>query len=101
MRVRASLLILLCGCGAKVDLAPQRTACTFGRGDLPGASLADFDTLGERIPIDHFIIVMQENRSFDHYFSSLTVPGQTIDGASPLATNPNPEDGGVVTRFHQ
>jgi phospholipase C len=46
--------------------------------------------------------MMQENRTFDHYFSSLTVPGQTVDGASPTATNPSGIlDGGMISRFHQ
>ncbi len=45
---------------------------------------------------------MQENRTFDHYFSSLTVPGQTVDGAAPDATNPDPTSpGATVPRFHQ
>ena len=30
------------------------------------------DRLGSDIPIEHVIFVMQENRSFDHYFSELT-----------------------------
>jgi phospholipase C len=81
--------------------ADCRAACSFGAGDSPAATLAD-QPVGTKIPIDHFILVMQENRTFDHYFSSLTVPGQTVDGAAPDATNPDPTNpGGTVSRFHQ
>ncbi len=76
-----------------------RTRCGYGSGDLARDTLAD---LAPRdIPIDHVVLVMQENRTFDHYFSSLTVPGQTVDGAAPDATNPDPTSGGVQSRFHQ
>ncbi len=45
---------------------------------------------------------MQENRTFDHMYSSLTVPGETVDGAAPTATNPDPtHPGGTIARFHQ
>ena len=40
-------------------------------------------------PIDHVVVLMQENRSFDHYF------GQQVG-----ATNPSPL-GGTVSAFHQ
>ena len=53
-----------------------RASCAFGAGDPPSVTLADFSRLGTRIPIDTFVLVMQENRTFDHLFSSLTVPGQ-------------------------
>src|SRR5271156_2812070 len=43
---------------AATGLGPGRTQASAGR----AARLAD---------IDHFIILMKENRSFDHYFGSL------------------------------
>ncbi len=76
-----------------------RAACAYGAGDPASLTLADFPS---QIPIDHIVLVMQENRTFDHYFSSLTVPGQTVDGAAPDATNPDPTTpGGTIARFHQ
>jgi phospholipase C len=79
--------------------ADCRAACSFGTGDRAAATLADFP---RKIPIDHFVLVMQENRTFDHYFSSLTVAGQTVDGAAPGATNPDPTmPGATISRFHQ
>ncbi len=74
--------------------------CGYGAGDRPAATLAD--VMPKKIPLEHLIFVMQENRTFDHYFSSLTVPGQTVDGASPTATNPDPTHASTaVMRFHQ
>jgi len=76
-----------------------RANCSFGAGDRAAATLAD---LPRKIPIDHFVLVMQENRTFDHYFSSLAVPGQTVDGAAPDATQPDPtKPGSTISRFHQ
>ncbi len=84
------------------DPGTCRASCAYGSGDLAAGTLADFPEAGEPIPIDHFIMVMQENRTFDHYFSELTVPGQTVDGAARDATNPDPtHPGGTVARFHQ
>jgi phospholipase C len=57
------------------------------------------------IPIDHVIVLMQENRSFDHYFGQLRRYDPTLDvePAPPDASNPNPSDPGAppIQRFHQ
>src|SRR6185295_2615991 len=51
----------------QLTAAERRAACDFAAGATPAESL-DLDELrGGEIPIDHFVIVMQENRSFDHY----------------------------------
>ncbi|HSN27589.1 MAG TPA: alkaline phosphatase family protein [Kofleriaceae bacterium] len=105
MRWLAALALAACGSNPPPpscagDPATCRMTCGYGSGDLPAATLADVRPA--HIPIDHVVLVMQENRTFDHYFSSLTVPGQTVDGAAPDATNPNPASpGGTVARFHQ
>jgi phospholipase C len=72
--------------------------CTYGPGALPSETLAAGTKLGDQMPIDHFVLVMQENRSFDHYFSKLTHGGVHV--APATATNPL-ADGGVVMRFHE
>src|SRR5580704_17472377 len=100
-----AIAAVACGDNARPDCGDEpadcRAACGYGAGDKPALTLGDF-AIGAAIPLDHVILVMQENRTFDHYFSSLTVPGQTVDGASPNATNPDPTTpGGTVSRFHQ
>jgi phospholipase C len=94
-------------CGSATTARPSctdspeacRATCAYGPGDRPSLTLAD---LPSKIPIDHVVLLMQENRTFDHYFSSLTVPGQTVDGAAPDATNPDPQHPGQqISRFHQ
>ena len=47
----------------------------------------------DRSPIDHVVILMQENRSFDSYFAQLHFEGQPRTAAEPRhASNPNPLD---------
>ncbi len=100
----AWLVVAVAACSSPshdCDRAPAdcRAACGYGSGDPPSLTLADFPS---KIPIDTIVLVMQENRTFDHYFSSLTVPGQTVDGAAPDATQPDPLDPTkTVSRFHQ
>ncbi len=98
-----ALLTLSCA-SHPVDYAAQRTACSYGPGQKAAATLGDYPT-GHNIPVDHIILVMQENRTFDSYFSSLTVPGQTVDGAAADASNPDPtaspSPGATISRFHQ
>jgi len=104
--VALGIVIALAACGGsspKPDCTDTpdacRASCGYGSGDKASLTLADFP---QKIPIDHFILVMQENRTFDHYFSSLIVPGQTVDGAAPDATQPDPmHPGATLSRFHQ
>jgi len=46
--------------------------------------------------IQHFVFIMQENRSFDHYFG--TYPG--AEGAPPGVCVPNPAGGPCVAPYH-
>jgi len=48
--------------------------------DLPAAELL--------APIEHIVIVMMENRSFDHMFGALALEGRTVDGLTGRETNP-------------
>lgn len=70
--------------GAPSDpLAQARLACTF----TTGAKVAD--TLGftaadrARVPLTHIVILMKENRSFDHLFGRLHDQGQPAVEAIP------------------
>jgi phospholipase C len=82
--------------------AARRDACEFTAGALPEQTLAEDEPIGQRIPIDHFVIVMQENRSFDHYFQGLPKFGVTgADVAPPDYHNFDPRTGHDVKMFHQ
>src|SRR5438552_2788581 len=93
-------LILIMGCAkatpagiSEEDARAKLTACSFEAGALPKDTLPTSAKLGANMPIDHFVLVMQENRSFDHYFSKLTHGGVHV--ASANAENPL-ADGGVA-----
>jgi phospholipase C len=69
-------------------------------GSLPDPSLPEgTDTLPQ---IDHIVVVMQENHSFDNYLGMLgRGDGFTLDGRGrPTNTNPDPA-GGYVRAFHE
>jgi phospholipase C len=57
----ALLLLSACDCGD--DHPARRDGCVFGAGALPAQTLGPTEPHGTQIPIDHFVIVMQENRS--------------------------------------
>ena len=78
--------------------ATQRQACTFGPGAWPAETVGREVPLGSQMPIDHILVVMQENRSFDHYFRKLPQAGQTdVDVAGDDWSNPNAQ--GMPVRF--
>jgi phospholipase C len=79
----------------EAEAQSERLACAFDAGAMPEETLAGDAPRGDQIPIDHIILIMQENRSFDHYLSLL--PGANV--ASPDVQVPGP-DGGFVQRFH-
>jgi len=75
-----------------VPHAVPKAGCPFGPGDLPQKTLGPDVPIGKNIPIEHFVFVVQENRSFDHYFQDFNpAPGTTADvaPASYVAQNPN------------
>jgi phospholipase C len=64
--------------GPEADLPPDdataaagRAACQYVRGAMPRGTLGTSAPLGAQIPIDTIVVLMLENRSFDHYFSHL------------------------------
>jgi len=105
-------LVLLAGCSTNEDVGPRSTlsapeaeqmrqSCAFTSGTLPGLSLAKDAPLGGQIPIDTVVIVMMENRSFDHLLGHLPDTGQTdVDVADANATQPDP-NGVPIKWFHQ
>ncbi len=93
---------LACGVVLPVDtLADQRAACTFATGTPAAASLGVAATTAAAIPIRHVIVLMKENRSFDHLLGRLHDQGQTDVEVIPARfTNPD-MDGVPVGPFHQ
>jgi phospholipase C len=80
--------------------AEARRACAFGAGALPADTLDPDLPRGDDIPLQHLVIVMQENRSFDHYFGRLPAAGHSdVDGLPPEASNPDAQ-GNPVFAFH-
>jgi phospholipase C len=84
--------------GSQAEAA--REACTFKAGTLPGLSMAKDAPLGSEIPIDTFVIMMMENRSFDHMLGNLKSMQPDAEVSAPDATNPD-LDGTPVQFFHQ
>ena len=75
-------------------LAAQRRACAFGAGAWPAETLGTEIPVGADIPINHVIVIMQENRSFDHYLGRLVAQGYYQPG--DFSAQP---DGGVGSGF--
>ena len=116
-----SLAALVAGCGGKstvmpdagpvVDLGPgstltddeaaaARQKCTFSAGTPPGLSLGKDAPRGPAIPIDTVVILMMENRSFDHLLGDLPAAGQTdVEVAPAKVTNPDAK-GNPIARHH-
>jgi len=64
----------------EAQLLPQRQACAFQAGAWPAQTIGTDYPLGKDIPINHVIVIMQENRSFDHYLGRLVAQGYYKDG---------------------
>jgi phospholipase C len=56
-------------------LGPMRQACAFEAGAWPAQTIGTEYPVGADIPINHVIVIMQENRSFDHYLGRLVAQG--------------------------
>jgi len=87
---------------AKLQSALQRRgACVFKKGAMAEQTLDPGEPIGQRIPIDHFVIVMQENRSFDHYFQELPQFGQPDVDVTPKGyVNADPHGKQDVAPYH-
>jgi phospholipase C len=81
------------------QLGPQRSACAFKAGAWPAETIGTDYPVGADIPINHVIVIEQENRSFDNYLGRLVAQGYYKDGEvdvpPPGWSNPS-GDGGVV-----
>jgi phospholipase C len=91
-----------------VAAAAQRDACTFGSGSTTIESVPGAPQIPDALK--HVIVVLRENRSFDHYLGGYTPRAGRDDYADPLpldpakSTNPDPsarQRGAPVRRFHE
>src|SRR5262249_7337810 len=71
--------------------------CRFDAGALPADTLPAGAPHGAAIPIDHIIVIMMENRSYDHYFGHL----YRKSGPPRRTTNPDPAGGAPIAPLHQ
>ena len=83
--------------------AADRDGCRFGAGDTTEKTIGPDVPRGDKLPFDHVVVLMMENRSFDHYFSKLPQYGVTdVDVASDGMSNPDPLNADApVYRFHE
>jgi len=84
--------------------ADARKACQFTSGSKTTDSVGPNVPHGDALPFDHIVVLMLENRSFDHYFSKLPEYGVTdVDVASDTYSNPDPDavPPAPVQRFHE
>lgn len=79
------------------EAAAGRESCAFTRGAFPWETIGEEHPIGSDIPIRHWFILMQENRSFDSYFG--TMPG--VDGLPAGGAVNEATDGTEVRSFHQ
>ncbi len=75
----------------------QVPSCTFDAGALPVDTLPPGSLHGAAIPVQHIVVIMQENRSYDHYFGRL----RRVYGPPKGTTNPDPLGGKPIKPFHE
>ncbi len=82
-------------------LRAMREACTFTAGARVADTLGMSEAARHAMPIKHVIVVMKENRSFDHILGALSKSGQPDAEAVP-ATWTNPDASGAqVAPYHE
>jgi hypothetical protein len=84
--------------------AGKRRACTFRRGDKTAKTIGANAPSGNALPFKHIIVLMMENRSFDHYYGALSKPnsyGNAVDVATEQNCNPDPATKTKVCRYRE
>lgn len=77
--------------------AAEEASCPFGPGALPADTSPALH--GSQIPVDHVVVLMQENRSFDHYFAKLHPRNREVERVPAGAANPDPLGGPPIRPF--
>jgi len=81
-------------------LAADRTGCKFAKGAKVEATLGVTKAVRATIPLTHIVVVMNENRSFDHYWGKLASEGQPEAEGIPSTFSNKDAAGKVVAPFH-
>ncbi len=88
-------------CGAVSDgLRAKREACTFAAGARASDTLGVTDEWRRALPVKHVIVVMKENRSFDHLLGRLSKAGQPDVEPVPDGWASKDANGAAVPPFH-
>ncbi|HEY2511651.1 MAG TPA: alkaline phosphatase family protein [Polyangiaceae bacterium] len=76
--------------------AKDRAACTFAAGARVADTLGLDDAGRAALPITHLLVIVEENRSFDHYYGKLSAAGQPeAEGWPASFANPDGADASV------
>src|SRR5690348_15007589 len=85
-----------------VALATATLASTWGAAAAVSAAGASSPAAAAPVgiqKIEHVVVLMQENRSYDSYFGRLHYQGQPDSTIEPLGGNPNPLGGAPIHPF--
>lgn len=85
---------------ADAEAAEQRLSCGYKAGMLPAETQGKSQPNGKDIPVEHVLVMMMENRSFDHYFQKLPEYGQPDVEVAPADFSNPGVDGEPVPIFH-
>jgi phospholipase C len=98
--VLPALIALALGCCAFAACGAQASSGPGGGGTAPGAGEVAPSLSGIH-KIQHVVVIMQENRSFDSYFGTYPGADGILSGGhpSPICV-PDPMHGGCVTPYH-
>jgi phospholipase C len=81
-------------------LAAARAVCTFGAGAQVTDTLPITPAMRASIPIKHVIVMMKENRSFDHLLGALSTSGQPAAEPIPASFSNLDKNGVPVAPYH-
>ena len=79
--------------------ANARAACTFGAGAKVADTLGIPSDIAKQIPIKNIVILMKENRSFDHLLGQIHDLQPGVEAVPASFANPD-ANGTLVTPFH-
>ncbi len=82
------------------EAAEKRAACDYKAGSLPAETHGASTPSGKDIPVEHVLVLMMENRSFDHYFQKLPEYGQPDVEVAPADFSNPDNEGNPVPIFH-